>query len=193
MSALRTEYPFQLPKGYVDADGDVHHDGTMRLATARDELEPLGDPKVRDADDPYLSLIVLSRVITRLGPHTRFSARDIEGLFAADLAYLQDVYATINYGTQAELDRFLADRGQPAKAAPVLQAVDQPAAAEGPSSTPISDAARSVVTPSAAAGAVAAPADAAEDTEEDPPRPDPSRAPRRSRIEEVGKSSGRPR
>lgn len=185
MSALRTEYPFRLPKGYVDSDGAVHHEGTMRLATARDELEPLGDPKVRDADDPYLSVIVLSRVITKLGPHTRLSARDIEGLFAADLAYLQDVYATINYGTQAELDRFLADRGQPAQAAPVLQALDQPPAQPAPRGDGSPPA---VTTPSAAAEAALAQAGEGDEMAV----PITHRPPRRGRIEEIGRSSGRP-
>lgn len=191
MATLRTEYPFHLPKGYVDADGAVHHEGTMRLATARDELDPLGDPKVRDADDPYLSVIVLSRVITQLGPHTRLSPKDVEGLFAADLAYLQDVYATINYGTQAELDRFLTDRGQPAKAAPIQQGAmaatptaTTPSAAAHAAPTLVSDAARSLAVPPAGEPAF--------DGEDELP-PEPSTAPRRSRIEEVGRSSGRPR
>ncbi|MBS3939914.1 MAG: hypothetical protein KG028_03035, partial [Actinobacteria bacterium] len=77
MSGLRTEYPFVLPKGFVDGEGNLHREGTMRLATARDELEPLADPKVKGPDDPYLTVIVLSRVITGLGSLTRLNPRDV--------------------------------------------------------------------------------------------------------------------
>lgn len=105
MSGLRTEFEFVLPKGLVDDDGTVHREGTMRLATARDELEPLNDPKVKDADDPYLTIIVLARVISGLGTRTRLNPKDVEGLFAADLAYLQDFYSVINFGTDAELEQ----------------------------------------------------------------------------------------
>jgi hypothetical protein len=104
MGGLRTEFDFVLPKGLVDDEGTLHREGTMRLATARDELEPLRDPKVRDADDPYLTVIVLSRVITSLGTKSRVTPRDIEGLFAADLAYLQDFYSVVNFGTDEEID-----------------------------------------------------------------------------------------
>ena len=75
----------------------------MRLATARDELEPLRDPKVRDADDPYLTIVVLSRVVVTLGTKSRVTPRDIESLFAADLAYLQDFYSVVNFGTEDEI------------------------------------------------------------------------------------------
>jgi len=133
MSGLRTEFEFVLPKGLVDDDGTVHRQGTMRLATARDELEPLNDPKVKDADDPYLTIIVLARVISGLGTRTRLSPKDVEGLFAADLAYLQDFYSVINFGTDAELEqlqrsvadvsraarRFASEPAAPAGAAPV--------------------------------------------------------------------------
>ena len=119
MAGLRTEYPFLLPKGVVDAEGQLHREGTMRLATARDELEPLGDPKVKDADDPYLTIVVLSRVITRLGSATRLTPRDVEGMFAADLAYLQDVYGAINYGSEAEIARLTAVDGRDGGPAPL--------------------------------------------------------------------------
>jgi len=76
----------------------------MRLATARDELEPLRDPKVRDADDPYLTIVVLSRVVVNLGSKSRVTPRDIEALFAADLAYLQDFYSVVNFGTDDEIE-----------------------------------------------------------------------------------------
>ena len=102
MAKLQTEFEFYLPKGFVDDDGAVHRTGTMRLATARDELEPLRDPRVRDADDPFLTIIVLSRVVTELGTLGNVTPREIERLFAADLAYLQDVYGAVNFGSAAD-------------------------------------------------------------------------------------------
>ncbi|MDH3731509.1 MAG: hypothetical protein OES13_10385 [Acidimicrobiia bacterium] len=104
MPGLQTEYEFTLPKGFVDSDGTLHRTGTMRLATARDEIEPLRDPAVTDADDPYLTIIVLSRVITALGSKTSVATTDVEGLFAADLAFLQDFYGIINFGDPADLE-----------------------------------------------------------------------------------------
>jgi hypothetical protein len=102
MAALQTEFAFYLPKGFVDDDGAVHRRGIMRLATARDELEPLRDPRVRDAEDPFLTIIVLSRVVTELGTLSHITPREIEQLFAADLAYLQDIYGAVNFGTAAD-------------------------------------------------------------------------------------------
>jgi hypothetical protein len=116
MGGLRTEFDFVLPKGLVDDEGTLHREGTMRLATARDELEPLRDPKVRDADDPYLTVIVLSRVITSLGTKSRVTPRDIEGLFAADLAYLQDFYSVVNFGTDEEIDALVSSVDQALRA-----------------------------------------------------------------------------
>ncbi|MCR1782738.1 hypothetical protein KVF89_09355 [Nocardioides carbamazepini] len=104
MSALRTTYEFTLPRGYVDDDGMVHRTGTMRLATARDELEPLRDPRVTGPDDPRLTVLVLARVISKLGDLPQVTMHEIEGLFAVDLAYLQDFYGVINFGNQAEFD-----------------------------------------------------------------------------------------
>ena len=106
---LQTEFEFFLPKGFVDDQGQLHRGGTMRLATARDELDPLRDPRVRDADDPFLTILVLSRVITRLGTVSQITPREIEDLFAADLAYLQDVYGAINFGSQPEIDAVIDD------------------------------------------------------------------------------------
>ena len=114
---LRTEYEFFLPKGFVDDDGAVHRKGTMRLATARDELEPLRDPRVRDADDPFLTIIVLSRVVTKLGSLSQVTPREIERLFAADLAYLQDLYGAINFGTPDEIDDVVTDTIERTRAA----------------------------------------------------------------------------
>jgi hypothetical protein len=104
MNGLQTEFEFTLPKGYVDSSGTLHRAGTMRLATARDEIEPLRDPRVGGPDDPFLTVIVLSRVITRLGTLSQVTPKEIENLFAADLAFLQDLYGIINFGTAAELD-----------------------------------------------------------------------------------------
>ena len=101
--ALRTEFSFNLPKGLIDADGDLHQRGVMRMATARDEIEPLRDPRVKDSEDPLVTLIILARVVTQLGDLSAVSVRDIENLFALDLAYLQDLYSVINFGTNEEL------------------------------------------------------------------------------------------
>jgi hypothetical protein len=107
MSGLRTEYEFVLPRGYLDQSGELHKRGTMRLATARDELEPLRDPTISSADDPRLTILVLARVIRRLGSLELVTAHEIEGLFAADLAFLQDFYGVINFGSPADIDAML--------------------------------------------------------------------------------------
>jgi hypothetical protein len=94
--ALRTEFAFELPRGYVD-DDVVHRHGLMRLATARDEILPLRDPRVRE-NESYLTVILLSRVITRLGSlgENEVTPGVIEKLFASDLAFLQDLYRRVN-------------------------------------------------------------------------------------------------
>ena len=94
---LRTEFDFELPRGYLDENGTLHRTGTMRLATARDELLPLHDDRVRD-NPAYLTVVLLARVITRLGTLTGEDVRAqvIERLFASDLAFLQDLYRRIN-------------------------------------------------------------------------------------------------
>lgn len=97
-----TEIDFELPKGYVDASGTLHRRGTMRLATAADEILPLRDPRVQQ-NEAYLAVIVLARVITRLGSLPEVSTNVIEGLFASDLAYLERLYETINAGDDAGL------------------------------------------------------------------------------------------
>lgn len=104
MGALQTEFAFTLPKGYVDKHGTLHRRGTMRLATARDEIEPLRDPRVSGADDPFLTVIVLSRVIAELGTISQVTPNIIEGLFTADLAFLQDFYGIVNFGDPADLE-----------------------------------------------------------------------------------------
>jgi len=92
---LQTEFPFVLPKGYVDREGNVHRDGTMRLATANDEIAPLRDPRVRQ-NEAYMTVIVLARVVTRLGTLSDVNPGVIESLFASksDLLILpiQDVF-----------------------------------------------------------------------------------------------------
>ena len=92
---FQTDYEFTLPRGYKDAHGDLHRDGTMRLATAADEILPLKDPRVQ-ANPAYLVVILLSRVITRLGSVDAINPKVIEGLFASDLAYIQEFYNRIN-------------------------------------------------------------------------------------------------
>lgn len=92
---LKTEFAFELPCGYVDGSGVTHRNGVMRMATARDEIQPLRDPRVRD-NEAYLSVILLSRVITQLGDVRQITPATIESLFAPDLAYLQDLYRRIN-------------------------------------------------------------------------------------------------
>lgn len=92
---LQTEYAFVLPRGYVDASGTIHRDGVMRLATARDEITPQRDPRVRE-NESYLTVLLLARVVTKLGSLTQVHTGVIEGLFASDLAFLQDLYRRIN-------------------------------------------------------------------------------------------------
>jgi hypothetical protein len=88
----------------------------MRLATARDEIEPLRDPRVQGADDPYLTIIVLSRVVTELGSLSAVTPREIENLFAADLAFLQDLYGVVNFGSTADVRAFLKEANEAEKA-----------------------------------------------------------------------------
>jgi hypothetical protein len=92
---FQTEHEFTLPLGYVDGDGDLHRDGVMRLATTADEILPLKDHRVQK-NPAYLVVILLSRVISRLGALEHITPKTIEGLFATDLAYLQDLYNEIN-------------------------------------------------------------------------------------------------
>ena len=92
---MRTEYAFTLPRGYVGRDGTVHRDGVMRLATARDEIEPLREASVRQ-NEAYLSVLLLSRVVTRIGEVTEITADVIEDLFAADFDHLQRLYERLN-------------------------------------------------------------------------------------------------
>jgi hypothetical protein len=95
---LQTEVEFELPKGYVDGEGTLHRAGVMRLATAADEIKPLTDPRVK-ANPSYLSVVLLSRVVTRLGDLEEVTPHVVENLFVTDLAYLQELYTRVNeYG-----------------------------------------------------------------------------------------------
>lgn len=94
--AFKTEFAFNLPRGYVDKEsGTVHRAGIMRLATARDEIVPLQDYRVQ-SNRAYLVIVLLSRVITKLGDLEYVSVETIENLFSTDLAYLQEFYRRIN-------------------------------------------------------------------------------------------------
>lgn len=92
---LQTEFPFELPRGYVDDEGRLHRNGTMRLATARDELRPQIDLRVKE-NPAYLSVVLLSQVITQLGTVTDVHAGIVERMYATDVAFLQDFYRRIN-------------------------------------------------------------------------------------------------
>ena len=100
--SLVTEFDFVLPRGYVDDHGTVHRDGVMRLATAKDEIIPQRDPRVRE-NESYLSVLILSRVTTRLGSVGTVTPGVIENMFASDLAFLQDLYRRINQDGTTEL------------------------------------------------------------------------------------------
>lgn len=103
--SLQTEFEFVLPKGYVDKDGNLHKRGMMRLATAADEIEPLRDPRVRQ-NQAYLTIILLARVITKLGSLSDGSVNPgvIEGIFSVDLAYLQALYRRINENASTDVE-----------------------------------------------------------------------------------------
>lgn len=93
--SLTTEFAFVLPMGYRDGDGNVHREGVMRLATAFDEIAPMKDPRVQ-ANPGYLVIILLSRVVVKLGDVTHINPKVMENLYAADMAYLQEFYRRIN-------------------------------------------------------------------------------------------------
>lgn len=95
MGVLQTEYDFTLPMGYVDETGTLHKQGKMRLSTAADEILPMKDPRVQ-GNPAYLSVILLSRVVTSLGDVKMITPKVIEGLFSGDFAYLQEMYTRVN-------------------------------------------------------------------------------------------------
>jgi hypothetical protein len=136
---MRTSYEFTLPRGYVDPDGRVHRRGRMRLATARDELEPLRNPTITGPDDPRLTIMVLGRVVEELGDVSMVTEREIENLFAVDLAFLQDFYGVINFGTQEEYEALLQAQqgsnlvgGSPAAVPTAAAEPEQPNESDGP-------------------------------------------------------------
>jgi hypothetical protein len=159
--SLRTSYEFTLPRGYLDDSGRLHKTGTMRLATARDELAPLRDPTVTGPDDPRLTILVLTRVIERLGDLELVTSANIEGLFAVDLAYLQDFYGVINFGSQEEYDALVNAQ----QATPLLGE-----SSSGAAPAAHSDSAESAQAPSSAGSTSSSPS-APEAADESAPRP----------------------
>jgi len=99
---LQTIYPFRLPKGYLDSEGNLHREGQMRLATAGDELSAMRDSKVK-ADESYLNAVLLSKVVTELGSLPEITPEIIEGLFISDMEFLQDMYDTINKAEKPQI------------------------------------------------------------------------------------------
>lgn len=98
--SIQTEYGFTLPRGVADGDGTVHRDGVMRLATARDEIEPMRNPAVRQ-NEAYLTVLLLSRVVSRIGSITEVTPTVIEQLYAADFDHLQQLYERLNTSADA--------------------------------------------------------------------------------------------
>jgi hypothetical protein len=101
-AGLRTEYPFSLPRGYVDENGTVHRNGVMRLATARDEITTQADQRARQ-NPAYLTVLLLARTVTTLGSLVEVDHFVVENLFASDLAFLQDLYRRINADGHTEV------------------------------------------------------------------------------------------
>lgn len=102
-STLVTEFDFELPLGYVDPSGETHKNGVMRLSTARDEIMPLRDPRVRE-NEAYLTVVLLSRVVSKLGSLNEVTPGVVEGLFSPDIAFLQNLYSKINSDGRASKD-----------------------------------------------------------------------------------------
>lgn len=119
---FQTEVDFELPKGYLDDSGLLHRRGTMRLATAADEILPLRDPRVQQ-NEAYLAVIVLSRVVTRLGSLVDVHPGVVEGLFASDMAYLQRLYERLNAAGDEELELPSERRGGATASTPKLRRV----------------------------------------------------------------------
>lgn len=113
---LQTEFEFTLPQGFVDDEGVRHREGVMRLATAADEIKPLQDPRVQ-ANESYLTIILLSRVLTRLGTFDTVTPHVVENVFVEDLQFLQDLYQRVN-GGQTHVDATCPDCGAAFTVAP---------------------------------------------------------------------------
>lgn len=92
---IQTEFEFLLPRGYLDVSGQIHREGSMRLAITMDEIQSVQDPRAQ-SNEAYLPVLLLSRVVTRLGDLPDVTPQVIEKLFASDLAYLEDLYQRIN-------------------------------------------------------------------------------------------------
>ena len=120
-NGLQTEFEFNLPKGYIDRDGTLHRHGMMRLATANDEIAPLRDPRVRQ-NEAYMTVILLSRVITRLGTMTDINPSVVENVFSADLMYLQDFYRRVNSDGSSALPTVCPECGHKYELEPVESA-----------------------------------------------------------------------
>lgn len=101
--SIQTEFEFELPVGFVDKEGNLHKKGTMRLATAMDEITPMNDMRVQ-SNEAYLTIVLLARVITSLGSLQSINTGVIENLFAADLAYLQTFYQQINETGKSQIE-----------------------------------------------------------------------------------------
>ena len=112
---FQTEIDFELPKGYVDESGTLHRRGTMRLATAADEILPLRDPRVQQ-NEAYLTVIVLARVITKLGSLQDIHTGVVEGFYASDLAFLQRLYDRFNSVAEDAAGESAQERSRPAAA-----------------------------------------------------------------------------
>ena len=108
---MTTVYDFELPRGYVDSTGAVHRRGRMRLATAGDEISATRDPRVL-ANPSYLTVVVLSRVITEIEGMESLVPNIIERFFTADLAFLQDMYTRINSIEPPEMTVVCQDCGK---------------------------------------------------------------------------------
>jgi len=99
---IQTEFPFILPQGYLDSQGELHREGIMRLSTAQDEIAPLRDPRVQK-NPGYVVIILLARVITKLGTLEQINTRTIEELLSGDFVFLQDFYQRINQNGHSRL------------------------------------------------------------------------------------------
>ncbi len=107
---LQTEYPFTLPCGYVDERGTLHRQGVMRMAVALDEVHPLADQRVQ-RNQAYVAILLLSRVVTRIGDISPVPPAVMETLFAADFAFLQDLYVHINDSGNGQAETECPDCG----------------------------------------------------------------------------------
>ncbi|MDY6818780.1 MAG: hypothetical protein SVG88_08970 [Halobacteriales archaeon] len=135
---LQTEFEFTLPKGYTDEEGNRHREGMMRLATAADEIKPRKDPRVQ-SNGSYMTVIILSRVVTELGDVENVSPHVIENLYVSDLAYLQDLYERINERGADVIDAVCPECGEQFEVEHEVTATEVPAGNPEGMSTPIEE------------------------------------------------------